>query len=558
MCCVRVTKILCAVSTSGCLFVNVYVRYNGNELLCICACHLFKRNTRFNQAENCRNQICENSNTNILIFRELINNHSIKHLNCDLVQKEAIGMELLADNTGLSLQTLNDDCVFEILVRLPTNYLYTIGETCTRLFNLAAIQYRHIHPEKFACVTMIKDKIVLLPDQHDVQMFGRKFLNMVIRGYGRNYKWDDDLLEFILINCSSNWRIVRFEEAMLQDTKITTIKNMLHRVDSMVLHKCGMLDDFYNGLLSKCHRLNQLILSDSHPMISSDDCKWLQMKYPLLQSVRICSITMYGFQKEQWIQFFQQNPQIKCFSCDHWYSIDPTDRPVNVFVKHAPNLTQLYLSLRGIGHLNATYYDLDVLCERKQFQSLELQFSSYTGLQYLLRHSKILAGLKKLHGLHLTNNSHNINSNSNNNIMSLDKETATVISTLQSLKRLNFVNVTFTAEFADTLSSSLPNLEGIYCDVTNDFTAFIRNAPKLSRIELFNTYFGAYNLGWGLHWLNEERIKIPYACPITIYVKNTAIEDAEQCIISNGIITIEPLVEDKRILTKVKNTFVHF
>lgn len=444
----------------------------------------------------------------------------------------------------VNLETLSEDCIFEIMDRLATNYLYTIALTCTRFYNLAAIQYRRKHPEKYACVSVIDDKIVLLPDEYDVKLFGRKFLNLIIRSEGRNVAFEDELIDFIWANCSSNLQIVRFEEAMLLGAQLKRMENMLHRVETLVLHKCGMNDDFYDCLLSKCHRLKHLIISDSYTIIDPDGSKWMQMRYPLLESVQICSITLLPIQHEQWEQFFRRNPQIKRFSCDHWYAVDALDRPIKTIRRFAPNLTHLYLSLRGIGHLNSTYYDLSVLCNCSQFQRLELQFTGQTGIQYLHRHSKqMLSTIKKLQAIHLTD-------------VLLTKETAVEVAWIQSLKQLNFVNVTLGAEFAENLSNNLHGLESIYSDSVIDVTPFIRIAPNLRKIELSNTEIGNLNLGWGLLWLNDERTKVIDACPITVYVKNTSMDGVEQTIITNGIIAIKPIAQDKRVLAKVKHTFV--
>lgn len=443
----------------------------------------------------------------------------------------------------LTMETLSEDCVFEILDRLQTNYLYTIAETCTRFFDLASIQYRRRHPEKFVCLLMMDEKIALLPDEYDVKLFGRKFLNVMIRGESRNCRWDDELLQFILTNCSSSLQMIRFERAMLQSVQLKRMHHMLHRVETVVIHECGMIDDFYDCLLSECDQLKHLIISDSYTIMNPAGSKWMSMKYPLLESVQICSITMLPFQRDQWVKFFRQNPQIKCFACDHWYSIDAMDRPIKTIATNARNLERLFISLRGIGHLNATYYDLSVLGESSHFESLELQFTGNTGIQYLIRHAKLLASIKQLHTLHLYD-------------MVLTKEIAHVVITLANLKRLNFVKTPFNTDFAESVSSGLHNLEEIYSDISNDFTPFIRNAPKLMKIQLADTEFGAINLGWGLLWLNDERTKIN-SCPITIYVKNISTEDTEHSIISSGIISIKPMPSDKRLLLKVKNTFVN-
>lgn len=173
----------------------------------------------------------------------------------------------------LVLETLSDDCVFEIFNCLSTECLHSVAKTCTRFFELASIQYRRKYPEKFVTMSMIDDQIVLMPDEYDVKAFGRKFLNLVIRGEGRNYRLEDKLFRFIFVNCSSNLQTVRFEEAMLQGTQLIMMKNMFYRIETLVLHKCGMTDDLYDCLLSACHNLKHLIISDSYTMIHTTGTK---------------------------------------------------------------------------------------------------------------------------------------------------------------------------------------------------------------------------------------------------------------------------------------------
>lgn len=221
-------------------------------------------------------------------------------------------------NDDLTLETLGEDCIFEIFDRLPTNYLYPIAETCRRFYDLASIQYRRKHPEKFVCLTMIDEKIVLLPNEYDVKLFGRKFLNVIIRGDGRNCRWEDGLLQFMLYNCSSNLQMIRFEKAMLQRVQLNSMQHMFHRLGTVVLHECGMIDDFYDCLLRECNQLKHLIISDSYTFIDPAGSKWMEKHYPLLETIQICSITMLPYQREPWLKFFRANPQIKSFACDHW------------------------------------------------------------------------------------------------------------------------------------------------------------------------------------------------------------------------------------------------
>lgn len=272
--------------------------------------------------------------------------------------------------------------------------------------------------------------------------------------------------------------------------------------------------------------------------------KWLHQTYPALETVQLCSITMVSFCYSHWESFFSRNPQITSFSCDHWYSIDPLDRPIKAIARNARNLERLYISLRGIGHLNATFSDLLGLCQQKQFRRLEIQLTGETGIHYLIRHLKILCEMGKLHALHLTD-------------VTLKKEAATPITAMINLKQLNFTNVTFDMEFGEIVSKNMPNLEEIHCDIgANDFTPFIRNAPQLKKIVLASTEMGELNLGWGPHWLSSERQSVAGASPITIYAKISPIGGSEMTTVSSGIVTIKCIIPNKSVLLKVNNTFV--
>ncbi|XP_031623835.1 uncharacterized protein LOC116341106 [Contarinia nasturtii] len=445
----------------------------------------------------------------------------------------------------LTLDELGEDCLFEILNRLPAKNLYAMADTCTQFLSLASIQYRRLHPEKYIRVSIVDEKIEVTPNEHDVKKFGWKFLNLIICGEGRHFRWNDGSLNCILSDCSKNLQMIRFEKAMLNGLHLNVLKMMCSRTETIVLHECGINDDIYDCLLNACHNLKQLIISDSYTIIDPEyGSKWMQQKYPLLTCVQICSMTLLPFQSRHWEQFFRQNPQIQSFACDHWYSIDRNDRPIKVIKENAPNLSRLYISLRGIGHLNGTYYDLNELCKSEHLKDLELQFTGTTGMQYLMRHSKILGTMERLSTLHLSN-------------IILSKEFVPAITALTKLKRLNFVSTTFTTEVAEFLSKGLPNLEEVYCDVLNDITSFVIHAPNLRKIELTNTEMAELHLGWGLLFLDQERTKIHNACPIIIYIKRISEENNENPMLSSGLITIKPIPQDKRILSKVENTFLN-
>lgn len=454
--------------------------------------------------------------------------------------------QILVYKMDSTLQMLPDDLVFDIFKRLQTNYLYLIAETCTRFLDLTSIEYRRRHPEKFACISIVDERIVLHPKDDDVQVFGRKFLNLIVHSHGRHFRLEDDLLRFILFNCSVNLQMLRFQEAMLHVDQLQAMQHMLHRIETLVLHKCGMNDDFYDYLLRHCQRVKHLIVSDSYGIVEPTGNKWLHQTYPALETVQLCSITMASFCYSHWETFFLLNPQITSFSCDHWCLIDSLDRPIKAIARNAKNLQRLYISLRGIGHLNTTFSDLLGLCQQKQFQRLEIQLTGETGIQYLIRHLKILRDMSKLRALHLT-------------CGQFKKEAATPIATLANLTQLTFTDATFDIEFGEILSKNMQNLEEIHCDTgANDFTPFVRFTPTLKKIVLANTEMSQLNLGWGPHWLSSERQSIPGACPITFYVKISTIGGNELTTLTCGIVTIKSIVPNKSVLLIVDNTFVDF
>lgn len=227
--------------------------------------------------------------------------------------------EAITPKPPTNFETLGEDCVFEILDRLPANNLNAVAETCTQLWELASIQYRRLHPEKYICVSVVDENIEVTPNELDVKKFGWKFLNLIIRGEGRHFRWNDTVCNVILRNCSINLQMIRLEKAMLNSSDLNAMKKILGRIETIILHECGMTDDIYDCLLSACHNLKRLIVSDSYTIIDPSGSKWMQRKYPLLKCVQICSMTLLPFKPKQWEQFFRQNQQIESFACDHWY-----------------------------------------------------------------------------------------------------------------------------------------------------------------------------------------------------------------------------------------------
>lgn len=381
---------------------------------------------------------------------------------------------------------------------------------------------------------------VIVPANNDgeVKSIDNRFL--WLRGQGRNVRLRVTQIRAVNADCQVKLPAIRFENVKLQGDQLKHMEKMMDSLQTLVFHKCGFNDDFYDNILHACKRLKRLIISDSHTFVDASDNKWLRMAYPHLTCVQICSIAMVSFREEEWKTFFRQNQQIESLALDHWYSTKATDRPINVIMKNLPNLTHLFIAIRGIQHLNGTFYDLSVLCQVPHFQHLELQFTGDFGFQHLILHSKILIAMPALKTIHLSN-------------VVLNQLAADTIAKFTHLKRLNLVNVTFDKEIAEKLSTSLVDLEEIYCNIaSNDMTPFIRNSTKLSLIELASGELGEVNLGEGINWLNEERAKLSDASHTTIHIKSEA---TKKPICSTELITV--MRSTAIPLYRVPNSFIH-
>lgn len=443
----------------------------------------------------------------------------------------------------MNLSELNDDCIFEIFDRMPSNCLYAMADTCTRFLDLSGIQYRRENPSKFVCFEFADDKVNKTPNGIDIQYFGCKLLNVIIRGESRNVHMTEFALNYLVTNCSANWKMVRFEQMMLSKFHTDAMKHFFHHIETVVFHKCAMVDDFYEYFLKHCPRLKHLIISDSYGFIEKGRNKWLNIQYLHLESIHIASITILSFHSVEWQSFFRRNPKIKSFSCHYIHSLNATDRPVKLIECNANNLEQMYISLRGIGHLNGTYYDLSLLDQKPTFKYLELQFCGEAGAQQLIRHDKMLKSMSKFKGLHLTDMT----------IGSTSKLCAVMIN-LVNLQQINLTNCVIDANSCELLSKYLINIEKINCnaEILDIVVAFIRNSVKLKKIEI---NIRSESIGILIFMLNELRSKLTNPSVVTICFKNSFVPLIH---LVSPLIVLKTLSESKEILLNVDNSFSSF
>lgn len=419
-------------------------------------------------------------------------------------------MVKLEDSTFSPLSNLSDDCVLEILDRMPDNSLFIVAETCKRFLELASIQYRRVHPTKSVCFLITEDAVEMYPLNHGViKLFGLKLLNVVIRGIGQNCHLPQHGMNFIANHCSPNLKSVRFENMMLTKAKTDTIKHQLRRVESLTFHRTTFVDDFYDDFLRHCTALKHLTISHSIGMVEKDATRWLHMEFTNLQSVCVSSTLTATFQTtDHWELFFHRNPSITSFSCHYVYTTDPSKRPVKTIERNARNLQRLYLSLHGIGHLNSTYYDLSVLCAKPQFEYLELHVGEKSAV-YLIHHSKMLATYRAFKAVHFTK-------------MTISPVICDALFAFERIEQLHFGLCDIGKECAELLAKGMTNLKRLCGSLTlDDMAPFIRYATKLSEIHLSTGMPTIYmSDGSWVDDLNSDRAELDKACLLTIYIKS--------------------------------------
>lgn len=417
-------------------------------------------------------------------------------------------MVQIEEPSSSPLSTLSDDCVLEIFGRMPDIGLLVMANTCKRFRDLAAIQYRRVHPTKAVRFHITEDKVEIHPLNHwDVQAFGHKMLNVVIRGVGQNWHMGEHGLTHIATNCSPSLKTVRFEHMMLSKLHTQALGHLLHRVESLTFHRTTFIDDFFQDFLVHCTVLKHLTISESIGMVEPDATRWLCMQYPHLQSVCISSTLTSSFSVgNHWDVFFQRNPRINTFSCHFMYTNDSAARPLTAIERHAHELQRLYLSLHGIGHLNSTYYDLSVLCAQRQFKFLELHVGQNSA-PYLLHHNKMLATYGALKALHFTK-------------MTVSPVLCTGLMAFKRIQQLHFTECDIGAMCAEYLAKDMADLRRLCGTLTMDELApFIRNARKLSEVHLKDARLKATFDATTLDKLNEERAQLVDASAVTIYIK---------------------------------------
>lgn len=455
-------------------------------------------------------------------------------------------------NLDHSIEDLNDDCIFEIFQRMPCDSLFAMAKTCTRFSQLAGIQYRRLHPTKTVYYQILDDTVEMRPKVMDIQTFGSKLLHVVIRGEGQNWHMAEHAIHYIATHCSPDLISVRFENMMLSKVHTAALKHLLHRVEKLTFHKTTFVDDFYYDFLRHCDALKHLTISQSIGMVEMNQMRWLNMEYPGLESICISGTQASSFQiSYQWQRFFQQNPSIKSFSCHFIYAKDPAERSVKVIERHARQLERLYLSLFGIGHLNSTYYDLSVLCNKPTFKFLELHINAHS-VHCLIHHRKMLATFRKLKAIHLTN-------------IPLDPVICDALISFTNLQQINFTNCYVGAECAELLAKGLINLERIYGDwKIYELSYFLRYSKTLLEIHLNTGWTSFLSSAQIFHDIlkdsRQARFLLSNALPVTIYVN---FEDSEPSP-SENILTpsmMRPLDcfeikhESNSELFNVKNTF---
>lgn len=416
--------------------------------------------------------------------------------------------------------SMNNDCIYKIFEWLDLDDICSISETCKKLKVLSSDYFQRKYNNKVVNgmrIIAVNGKIELQPNERCVSCFSQCFDTVIVNVNSTLSRNIDvrklDLPLFIRENCSEYLSTIKFQSMFLYHSIGDSIINILENVENVVFSACN-LEGTYHQILKHCRNLKYLTLEESY---GNKIDQLLLQKYSKLEHFN-CRYYGRVLLTNNLKIFLQQHPNLKQLSwCFHariretTFS-DKTLECIEMIVENGKNLEELFLSFDGTYNLGSICDSLKVLCDRKHFKRLELDFR-FTTLGYkvsemIMEHGHQLTTLETLLGLHLCDFSDygikflpTLSAMKNLRILQLDS--------VGSAKRLNNIQL-------DGFSS----LEELYIGMLVDVKfvqKFICEVKSLKIISILRCQFTISRLD--VRMLNVERKKLLFGVnEIVIYV----------------------------------------
>lgn len=241
-------------------------------------------------------------------------------------------------------ETLNDDCVFEIMKWLPLDELCSLSSTCRSLQQLAQHFFTRRFPEQAGEIKEFENKNRFVKYNGNVKNYVKCFCKMPNISLDNSYSSPAKLAELKLVfQCRADATInkIRFEKwRKLRPIDGTNLAELLNQVTSVTLSDTVVDGDLYK-FFQHLPNMEELILWKNFDQVGQHQVKenWLSKTYPKLKHFAWHLNQELNVTTEM-IIFFERNKQINKFSL-YTANIETIKDCVNNRIK----ITELYIHI---------------------------------------------------------------------------------------------------------------------------------------------------------------------------------------------------------------------
>lgn len=399
---------------------------------------------------------------------------------------------------------LTVDCFEEVFDYLSLNDLAAVGQTCKRMQKIASYFFKQnygavkgsfemndsifVNTVEVNCFVDYIQKVSIdddyMSDEEDAVDID---MNRIQHNRPQNF--------VNLLKHSKSLKEIEFGYLNLTETRINEMKEILNKMESVMVDDCEYDGHLLDTILASCPKLVHLCL-DGSALIGSDRLQWLHRHYPQLKCIELLPATREEVPALK--TFFELNTGIQKLAISDatfWFNrklITPIDLKLNVLaIEHNRSC-----------NLDSFCRLLKELYERGFYKNLHF-YCSVSFQQEIINQLVSMSKLVKLRAKSESGHFH--------------------LSALVNLDEL-CINKSCLISDLKLLPITLVNLKMIhFCEASSDdILPFILSAAKVNKIKvlflLSGQYFCELTKILNLSALNKEREKLTDARKITIYV----------------------------------------
>lgn len=444
-----------------------------------------------------------------------------------------------------TLQLLPDDCIFELLDRLSLDDLCVFSRTCRRLQILVQQHFQRKYRSEAnraieVRIDLSRSKLSVVPYKNYVKCFQKFITNIAIVSYKRKddeESSDDEsedeseqpmalVVKFMKIKCN-NIHAMCVEGDMALDPFCKKVKTILCSAQIVKFKDRSRSGVDEATFLTYCPNMTTLILEDGIPLRNGKAI--IQQEYRKLEHFYFIWSYASDMRIDELKTFFRHHPNINTVAWMFHYN-DIADNALKCLqsVDYCINLQHMFLLIdRLLGDDFNTVGDyLTVLCNRHNFQRLEIEFEGEAGAIALKANSNFLANLQQFTKIHVT-------------CMVLT-EMIPALQSLTQLRTLVLTDLTLPDGWNDYLDTDeliavvdraqnidLPFIEEVhFVDIDDDEVFFyilqlVSHWSNLKRIFAPKCIYSGVVLNVILPALNQQRRKLRNSCELTIFTNHS-------------------------------------